>query len=505
MERQIYEAVPEKIVCSGELPRSPGQRCAGSELTHRTTPFGETISYPGSRLVSVSDDEMRTISQLAHGGAHNVQDIYPLTPAQEGILFQVQAISGRQDPYVVRIVFSISSESVIPTFTAALQEVIDRYDALRTTIMWRGLSRPLQVVHRTVALPVVTIALENGPDPNQWISQFLESQAQRLDVGTSPLIRAHVISSSNHAHRCVLLEIHHIICDAQSLYCIFAEVIACMEGRASQLPRPIPFRDYVELTLTEESPSARTFFGKKLRGITSSTAPFGVVEVNNDGTNVQETRDELEPSFAKKLNALATSMKVFRGALVHAACALVVAHTSERSDIVLGTVMLGRLHASADPQRTQGMFINTLPLRVHLQPLSCRQLVTQIQRELMELLAYEHASLALARHGSGIQGSEPLFTVLVNYRCSRVDWAAEWARIGITQRFLPQRTNYPITLTIDDTATGFHLAAETDRQIDSRRVVCHLRLALVSLLQALDYAPDLPALRLSSRLEAGAR
>lgn len=502
MERQAFEESPGEIMRPGTSSRSLSDACSASQVAQKTPVINETIPCWDSHFVCLSEEEVNVIGRHAYGGVGNVQEVYPLTPAQEGILFQVHATASREDPYVVRVVFSIPSEASLLTFTAALQNVIDRYDALRTTVVWRGLSRPIQVVHRTIALPISRVSLEGGMDPFQWIMRLPELQAQRLDAGSSPLIRAHVASSNGYPRCCLLLEMHHIICDAQSLYCMFAEVIACLEGRARRLVEPIPFREYVERTLkAESSATAKAFFGMKLRGIAGTTAPFGLVEVNNDGTNVVEAREELQPHFSKKLRALATSMKVFSGAIVHAACALVVAHTSARTDIVFGTVMLGRLHASTDPQRTQGMYINTLPLRVQLQSLSCRQLVTQIQRELLEFLVYEHASLALARQGSDIKGSGALFTALVNYKSSTVDWMSEWARVGIVPHIMPQRTNYSVTFNIDDRATSLHLAAETDRRIDPGHVLRHLRLGLISLMQALEYAPDVPALRLISRLE----
>ena len=88
--------------------------------------------------------------------------------------------------------------------------------------------------------------------------------------------------------------------------------------------------------------------------------------------------------------------------LFHAAWALVVARTSGRDDVVFGSVLLGRLQGSAGAQRVLGMFINTLPLRLRLQDVTAKELVEQTQRELVELLSHEQASLAVAQRCSGI-------------------------------------------------------------------------------------------------------
>src|SRR6185312_7262320 len=98
--------------------------------------------------------------------------------------------------------------------------------------------------------------------------------------------------------------------------------------------------------------------------------------------------------------------------------ALVISKVSGQDDIVFGTVLSGRLHGSAGAQRVLGMFINTLPLRLKLDGLAAQELIVHTQRELVELLGYEQASLAEAQRCSGLSDAAPLFTTLLNYRHS---------------------------------------------------------------------------------------
>ena len=133
--------------------------------------------------------------------------------------------------------------------------------------------------------------------------------------------------------------------------------------------------------------------------------------------------------------------------LFHAAWGLVIAHTSAREDVVFGTVLLGRMQASGDWQKTLGVFINTLPLRLSLKSVSAKELVERTQRELIELLNHEQASLAEAQRCSGVPASTPLFTALLNYRHSVPDAQDEWAQApGIRVLATQERTNYPLSL-----------------------------------------------------------
>ena len=144
---------------------------------------------------------------------------------------------------------------------------------------------------------------------------------------------------------------------------------------------------------------------------------------------VRSTRrsEQLEAELAQRVRAQARRLGVSAATLFHAAWALVVAHTSGRDDVVFGSVLLGRLQGSAGAQRMLGMFINTLPLRLRLQGVTAQELVEQTQRELVELLSHEQASLAVAQRCSGIVGSAPLFSALLNYRHSAPNAQAEWS------------------------------------------------------------------------------
>jgi amino acid adenylation domain-containing protein len=223
-----------------------------------------------------------------------------------------------------------------------------------------------------------------------------------------------------------------------------------------------------------------------------------LLDIRGNGTRIEQTQLELDSDLARRVRAVARRAGVTPATIFHAAAALVIAHTSGREDVVFGTVLLGRMRTSAVLQQALGMFINTLPLRLQLAGLSAREVLESTQRELLDLLDHEQASLALVQRCSAVTGTTPLFSVLVNYRHSPRIPDAEWIKAdGIRLIARHGFTNYPVTLSVDDVGEAFRIVVQTDRRVAPRRLATYVIIALSELLGALENSPEASALGLS--------
>jgi amino acid adenylation domain-containing protein len=460
-----------------------------------------------SKSIDLNSGQIDSIVQTVPGGANNVQGIFPIMPFQEDILLHC-LMNGDHDTYVLSILLEVQSRVQLDAFSGALQNVLDRHDILRGAVFWEGLPRPAQVIYRKAFLTIEELILDPSRDP---IEQMKERMAlsQSWNLQRPPLVRLQIAGCLQGPKWYALLQLHHVVCDHGSLRIIIAEVVAHIENRAQQLPIPAAYRNHVEGVFADAGRhDAEAFFQLKLREIDEPTAPFGLLDVHGDGSRLEPHRQAIDPVLAQRARAMARRCGVTAAELFHASWALVVSATSGRDDVVYGTVVLMERQRSAGAQRILGMFVNTLPLRLRLRGVTVSELVEQTQRELAELLTYEQVPLSVAQRCSGIVGSAPLFSALLNYRHSPPDPQAEWGdATGIRVLASAEAwTRYPITLTVDDLGEGFVLTTQTDGRIEPHRITGYVRTAMESLMEALEQAPQtlvesLPSLPRSERLQ----
>ncbi|MBY6244183.1 condensation domain-containing protein, partial [Methylosinus sp. Sm6] len=141
-------------------------------------------------LIDLAQSDIDRIVATVPGGAANVQDIYPLTPLQEGIFFH-HLTAAERDVYLLDSILSFDTRDRLDRFVAAMNALIARHDVLRTAVVWEGLPEPVQVVWRTAALTVEDVGFDpaNGEIAEQLRARF-DSYRYRLDLKRAPLMRS---------------------------------------------------------------------------------------------------------------------------------------------------------------------------------------------------------------------------------------------------------------------------------------------------------------------------
>ncbi|WP_285361392.1 non-ribosomal peptide synthetase, partial [Pseudomonas sp. fls2-241-TYG-175] len=432
-------------------------------------------------LVQLDQEAIDRIVAHVPGGAANVQDIYPAGPLQAGILYHHLA-AGDSDPYLLQPRFTFADETRLDAFCGALQQVIERHEILRTALFWEGLQAPVQVVWRKATLRVDAVELQDLDD------------APRMDLTQAPLL--HLVHAHDPATGLIAaaLRFHHVVMDHVALDVLGQELQSILLGDHAQLAEPVPYRNYIAQVLQGPDDAAHeAFFREQLGDIDEPTLPYGLAFASQEDIP-HEARLVLDDALCHKVRDQSRLLGVSAASLMHLAWAQVLGHLSGRESVVFGTVLLGRLHGTEGVERALGVFINTLPLRIELGSQSVRDAVLDTHRRLTGLLAHEHAQLALAQRCSALPAGAPLFNTLLNYRHSAAHKAADNATVqawqGIEVLNAEERSNYPLTLSVDDLGEGFSFTAQATPGIEPQRICDYLHEALTHVILALEQQPD---------------
>ena len=445
-------------------------------------------------LATLSQPEIDAVVAQVPGGVANVQDIYALSPLQEGILFH-HLLAERGDPYQLSAVLRFDSRARLDAWLAAMQQVIDRHDILRTAFITQGVSSPVQVVWRKAELSLRELRLnpEEGEIGSRLTALF-DPRRVRPDLTRAPLL-SFVAAQGEEGSWCVLQQWHHLIGDHSTLAVMQEETNLILAGRGDELAKAPPFRNAVaQARLGVSKAEHERFFRTMLADIDEPSLPFGLSDVHGEGRDISTAHLALPPALNQQLRRQARRLGVSLASLCHLAWAQVLARATGRDEVVFGTVLLGRMQAGDGAERALGLFINTLPLRLDVNEVGAESAVLQAHIRLSGLLAHEHAPLALAQRCSGVAAGTPLFSALLNYRHNSGEDTA--LPTGVTLLDSQERTNYPFVLSVEDGGDSLGLTAQVRQPIEAQRVCGYMAQALSALAQALEQAPQTPVCEL---------
>ncbi|HEY5029379.1 MAG TPA: amino acid adenylation domain-containing protein, partial [Candidatus Angelobacter sp.] len=343
-------------------------------------------------LIALTEKEIEHVVAAVPGGAGNVQDIYPLSPLQEGILFH-HRLGGEGDPYLLAIQFAFDTRARLDNYLSALQTIVDRHDILRTSMLWEDLAAPVQIVWRQALLPMEEIELDAAiGDVSEQLYERFHPRHFRIDVRQAPLLRLYIAYDSTHDRWLLMLLLHHLAGDHTTLEVMQAEIQAQLLGQQAGLPAPLPFRNLVAQARLGISPEEHeAYFRQMLGDVHEPTAPFGLLDVQGDGSDLEEAHLSINETLAGRLRTHARRLGVSAASLCHLAWAQVLTRLCGREDVVFGTVLFGRMQGGEGADRVMGLFINPLPVRISIGEEGIEASVRRVHRLLSDLMRHEHA------------------------------------------------------------------------------------------------------------------
>ncbi len=465
-------------------------------IGHCTRPGagGRTPSdFPLARL------DQSTVDELV-GDGRAVEDVYPLTPMQAGMVFH--SLSQQEERlYFQQVSFVLDGAGDVEALARAWQRVVDRTPVLRTRIAWKGMPEPVQVVRRRVTVPVARYDWRDRTPAERdraWQDVLADDRAEGLDLSGDSLLRLTLVRLSDTEIR-VLWTFHHLLLDGWSVFGVLSDVFAAYAGDV--LPERPPFRDYVAwLGRQDDAEAERHWRGELGDLVAPARLPVDRAPAQAHGSRSAEwIRVPVENSA--RLSDAARRAGLTMNTVLQGAWALVLSRLSGERDVCFGTTVSGRPVELPGADDITGIFINTLPVRAGIDRSPVAEWLAALQTRQVESRKYGHLPLTKLQSWSGAGGS--LFDSIVVFENYPVD-AAAGAASGLRLRDVDaaETTNYPLSvvaspgerLTLDvgydpdlfDTATAERITRQLTGVLEAFAADLHQSLDDIDLLTAED-------------------
>ncbi len=405
-----------------------------------------------------------------------IEDVYPLTPMQEGLLLHTLLEPGT-GLYYMQDRYRINSALDPERFAQAWQAVIARHEALRASFCWNVGEDMLQVIHKPGSTPIEYLDWSNDPESEQE-PRLQALLKQEREAGFDLLNQApfHLRLIRVGAERYwFMMSNHHILIDAwcRSLLMndFFELYMALGEGRDPQLATPPRYRDYIAWLQRQNLNEARQWWQQNLQGFERTTPipsdrPFLREHAGHSGGMVvSDCYTRLDARDGAQLRELAQAHQLTVNTFAQAAWALVLRRLSGDRDVLFGVTVAGRPVEMPEMQRTVGLFINSIALRVKLpeddQRCSVRQWLSGLLDSNMQLREYEYLPLVTIQEHSELPKGQPLFDSLFVFENAPVEVSVldRAQSLNATSDSGRTHTNFPLTAVCypgDD--LGLHLS-----------------------------------------------
>ncbi len=378
-----------------------------------------------------------------------IEDVMALSPLQEG-LYSLTTLTefSADDPYLIGMTADMTGPLDVELLKDCAAKMLVRHPNLRASFVSRNIQRPVQIVPCSVELPWRQVRASRGEVERLAAAE----RARPFDFERTPAIRFLLVELPDDQWHLVITA-HHIVIDGWSLPVFAAELIALYGagGNAHALPdTPRPYRDYIGWLSGHDRAASEQAWREYLAGLTGPTMLSAAMGGAAPGAGLP-ARTELRAGrrVTAALGEGARRQGITVNTLMQMAWAAVLSRLTDRDDVVFGVTVSGRPAELSGVESMIGLFINTVPLRVELEPdTSVGAQCLAVQRDAAMLRDHGYLSHATLRALGGVGEMFDTLLVYENFPTAGLGDGAELSSGGVTFRpaGLESVTHFPVTL-----------------------------------------------------------
>ncbi|ETZ40698.1 non-ribosomal peptide synthase TIGR01720 domain protein [Mycobacterium avium MAV_120709_2344] len=369
---------------------------------------------------------------------HQIADVLPLSPVQQGLLFHTGFAQELEDLYAVQLGITVSGTLDPHRLRDAVQNAVNRHPNL-VARFFDEFGEPVQIIPAEPEMAWRYLELDGGDIDGQLEQLSADERAAVCDLAGQPAFRAALIRIADDRHR-LLLTIHHIVIDGWSLPILLQEVFAGYYGQ--RLPAPPSYRSYLMWLSAQDRAAAQDAWREALAGFETPTlvAPPGKI-----GRRAVATYT-VSADTTKALGELARSSRTTVSTVLQGAWAQLLTWLTGQHDVAFGTAVSGRPTELPGADAMVGLLINTVPVRADIAAATTVvDLLEQLQRAHAETLEHEHLALNEIHR---VTGHDQLFDTLFLYENYPIDASAllDVHELAVTEFSSREFNHYPLSV-----------------------------------------------------------
>ncbi|MDD2050653.1 amino acid adenylation domain-containing protein [Pseudomonas putida] len=413
-------------------------------IAHCCDPANGGLTPSDFPLAALSQDQLDALP----GCPADIQDLYPLSPMQQGMLFHSLYQAERGD-YINQLRMDIQGLDSV-RFHAAWQHTLDAHDILRTAFLWQ-LEQPVQRVDKRVAVDFVEQDWRGQEDQQLRLDALALSERGRgFALDQAPLLRLQLVRLAEDQYQLIYTH-HHLLLDGWSNARVLAEVLERYRTGTCATAAGC-YKDYIAWLQRQDQAASKVFWHTQLAGLDVPTRLGRSIHPLPDATaqGQDEHWQHLDEQVSGAVQAFARRCKVTLNTVIQAAWLVLLQRYSGQQCVAFGATVAGRPGDLPGVEEQVGLFINTLPVIARVPAhLPLGQWLQELQAQNLQLREYEHTPLFEIQRWAG-QG-DALFDTLLVFENFPVDQALSTSvadGLRLSNICSQEQTSFPLTLSV---------------------------------------------------------
>ncbi|MBR0629203.1 non-ribosomal peptide synthetase [Bacillus altitudinis] len=380
-----------------------------------------------------------------------VQDMYYLSPMQEGMLFHTLHHQ-EKGFYVEQMDMNVKGTLRSDLLEKSMNIIVERYDIFRTVFLHEKVKRPVQVVlkNRPFQLDVVDIQDLSESEQLERIDRFKQKdQLRGFDLSKDLLMRASVFQTGPSSYRWIW-SYHHILLDGWCFGLVVQELFAIYHALLHDIPyrlEPVkPYKEYIHWLEKQDKQASLEYWTQSLAGFEGQST----FKEQRKQTNEHEL-GEIEWAMSKEetaaLSELALQQNATLSSALQSAWSILLSRYQRSNDVLFGTVVSGRPADLAGVDRMVGLFINVIPRRIQLtDQMTFRSLLSETQQQSLAAEPHQYIPIYDIQAKAGQQQLIDHIVVFENVPAAKKDEQESLLGFTVEDMNVYEKSNYDLNL-----------------------------------------------------------